>query len=155
MDVNIIRYAYQCSYACIHDRVKEPSHGINDNCDNFPHINKIAMGAYQRVIHSQCIIGTCLGQPRMRLFLSGCWDLVYRSCNPGHSPDSKVHGAYMGPTWGRKDPGVPHVGPMNLAIREVSRIFLLRITGFDAQACWPLNGPLVSPINLLYSHCIL
>ena len=30
--------------------------------------------------------------------------------------DSKVHGANMGPTWGRQDPGGPHVGPMNLAI---------------------------------------
>ena len=29
-------------------------------------------------------------------------------------PDSKVHGANMGPTWGRQDPGGPHVGPMNL-----------------------------------------
>ena len=24
-----------------------------------------------------------------------------------HSPDSKVHGAHMGPTWGRQDPGGP------------------------------------------------
>ena len=31
-------------------------------------------------------------------------------------PDSKVHGANMGPIWGRQDPGEPHVGPMNLAI---------------------------------------
>ena len=31
-------------------------------------------------------------------------------------PDSKVYGAYMGPTWGRQDPGGPHVGPMNLVI---------------------------------------
>ena len=31
-------------------------------------------------------------------------------------PDNKVHGAYMGPTWGRQDPGGPHVGPMNFAI---------------------------------------
>ena len=31
-------------------------------------------------------------------------------------PDSKAHGANMGPTWGRQDPGGPHVGPMNLAI---------------------------------------
>ena len=37
--------------------------------------------------------------------------------NLGHDPDSKVHGAIMGPTWGRQDPGGPHVGPMNLAIR--------------------------------------
>ena len=35
-------------------------------------------------------------------------------------PDSKVHGANMGPTWGRQDPGVPHVGPMNIAIRVLS-----------------------------------
>ena len=27
-------------------------------------------------------------------------------------PDSKVHGAYMGPTWGRQDPGGSHVGPI-------------------------------------------
>ena len=31
-------------------------------------------------------------------------------------PDSKVHGANMGPIWGRQDPGGPHVGPMNVAI---------------------------------------
>ena len=31
-------------------------------------------------------------------------------------PDSKVHGADMGPTWGRQDPGGPHVGLMNFAI---------------------------------------
>ena len=33
-----------------------------------------------------------------------------------HNPDSKVHGANMGPTWGRQDPGGPRVGPMNFAI---------------------------------------
>ena len=32
--------------------------------------------------------------------------------------DSKVHGASMGPIWGRQDPGGPHVGPMNFAIWE-------------------------------------
>ena len=31
-------------------------------------------------------------------------------------PDSKVHGANMGPIWDRQDPGGPHVGPMDLAI---------------------------------------
>ena len=31
-------------------------------------------------------------------------------------PDSKVHGANMGPIWGREGPGGPHVGPMNFAI---------------------------------------
>ena len=32
------------------------------------------------------------------------------------TPDSKVHGANMGPIWGRQDPGGPHVCPMNFAI---------------------------------------
>ena len=31
-------------------------------------------------------------------------------------PDSKVHGAHMGPIWGRQDPGGRHVGPMNFII---------------------------------------
>ena len=34
------------------------------------------------------------------------------------NPDSKVHGANMGPIWGRQDPGGPHVGSTNLAIWE-------------------------------------
>ena len=33
-------------------------------------------------------------------------------------PDSKVHEAHMGSIWGRQDPGGPHVGPMNLAIKD-------------------------------------
>ena len=35
-------------------------------------------------------------------------------------PDSKVHGANMGPTWVLSAPDGPHVGPMNLAIRDTS-----------------------------------
>ena len=34
-------------------------------------------------------------------------------------PDSKVHGANMGPTWVLSAPDGPHVGPMNLAIRDM------------------------------------
>ena len=34
------------------------------------------------------------------------------------TPDSKVHGANMGPTWVLSAPDGPHVGPMNLAIRD-------------------------------------
>ena len=33
-------------------------------------------------------------------------------------PDSKVHGANMGPIWGRQGPDGPHVGPMKFVIRE-------------------------------------
>ena len=32
--------------------------------------------------------------------------------------DSMVHGADIGPIWGRQDTGGPHVGPMNFAIWE-------------------------------------
>ena len=34
-------------------------------------------------------------------------------------PDSKVREAYMGLTRGRQHPGGPHVGPLNLVIRDV------------------------------------
>ena len=37
------------------------------------------------------------------------------------SPDSKVHGAKMGPIWGQQDPGGPHVDLMNFAIWVVSK----------------------------------
>ena len=37
-------------------------------------------------------------------------------------PDSKIHGANMGPTWVPSDPDGPHVGPMNLAIRDVYEV---------------------------------
>ena len=41
-----------------------------------------------------------------------------------HSPESKVHGANMGPTWVLSAPDGTHVGPMNLALREITRISL-------------------------------
>ena len=34
------------------------------------------------------------------------------------TPDRKVHGANMGPTWVLSAPDGPHVGPMNFAIRD-------------------------------------
>ena len=45
-------------------------------------------------------------------------------------PDSKVHGANMGPIWGRQDPGGPHAGPMNFAIWDVQpRTFVNNSSG--------------------------
>ena len=47
-----------------------------------------------------------------------CWPRVRNILFGGiNYPDSKVHGANMGPTWDRQDPGGSHVGPMNFAIR--------------------------------------
>ena len=37
--------------------------------------------------------------------------------SPLVNPDSKVHGANMGPTWVLSAPDGPHVGPMNLAMK--------------------------------------
>ena len=34
-------------------------------------------------------------------------------------PDSNIHGANVGPTWGRQDPGGPHVGHRNIATWDV------------------------------------
>ena len=36
-----------------------------------------------------------------------------------HSDNNKVHGANVGPTWDREDPGGPHVGHMNFPIWAV------------------------------------
>ena len=41
------------------------------------------------------------------------------ACGQQCVPDSKVHGANMGPIWGRQDPGGLYVGPMNLAVWDV------------------------------------
>ena len=45
-------------------------------------------------------------------------------------PDSKVHGANMGPILGGQDPGGPHVGPMNVAIWVWAVLYKL------ALICW-------------------
>ena len=37
-------------------------------------------------------------------------------CFTSAYPDGKIHGANLGPIWGRQDPAGPHVGPMNFAI---------------------------------------
>ena len=56
-------------------------------------------------------------------------------------PDSKVHGANMGPLWGLQDPGGPHVGPMNLAIWS----YIL--------TCLQINQWYPYPPRVLLSHC--
>ena len=43
---------------------------------------------------------------------------TYRYPVEHYNPDSKVHGANVGPILGRQEPGGPHVGHMNFAIWE-------------------------------------
>ena len=50
------------------------------------------------------------------------------------NPDSKVHGANMGPIWGRQDPGGPQVGPMNFATCD--SLFVNRLNKMDWYAMW-------------------
>ena len=40
-------------------------------------------------------------------------------------PDSKVHGANMGPIWGRQDPCWPHVSPMNFVIWDTVCVYTI------------------------------
>ena len=59
-----------------------------------------------------------------------CWLLQYQTTNK--CPDSKVHRAHMGPTWGRQDPGGPQVVHVNLAIwvysiTDINNTYQIRI----------------------------
>ena len=70
-------------------------------------------------------------------------------------PDNKVHGANMGPIWGRQDPDGPHVGPMNPAIwgpatRELRWCHLCRCFLFFLCASILLNVPW----HYCLGHCI-
>ena len=57
------------------------------------------------------------------------------SSAPNDIPYSKVHGANMGPIWGRQDPGGPHIGPMNFAIWDGSKMWQMKhIDGLE-QGC--------------------
>ena len=56
-------------------------------------------------------------------------------------PESKVREAYMGPTCGRQDPGGPHVGPINLAIRVHWTVVWL--------VSWLKNRTSLTQVNLL------
>ena len=50
-----------------------------------------------------------------------------------NTPDNKVHGANMGPIWGRQDPGGPHVGPTNFAIWDSKSYLPITYTFCDER----------------------
>ena len=67
-------------------------------------------------------------------------------------PDSKVHGANMGPAWVLSPLDRPHVGPMNLAIRDTQRDILCIVnrpgrTHFSSGIVQNLKAP--RPWNLV------
>ena len=76
------------------------------------------------------------------------------------NPDSKVHVANMGPIWVLSAPGGPHIGPVNLVIREVKMRCSHRMsTNPDSKVhvanmgpIWVLSapgGPHIGPVNLV------
>ena len=68
--------------------------------------------------HTKCIIDFHMTRPSMVVWKTQmCLNQCYVCAM---SPDNEVHGANMGPTSVLSAPDVPHVGPMNLAIREDS-----------------------------------
>ena len=82
-----------------------------------------------------------------------------------YTPDSSVHGANMGPIWGRQDPGGLHVGPMNLAIWDslqrlelpadiLTLLFLtLPIRAFNGMkgiSCW--HWQVKGPVSMTLTH---
>ena len=84
-----------------------------------------------------------------------CWTGRWSDTIDEVYPDSKVHEAYVGPTWGRQDPGGPHVGPMNLVIREVTihvssnAVDYLRLIWRSSTSIWKLP---VYELQMSYSY---
>ena len=59
--------------------------------------------------HAGTLIASFMGPQLLFLF-------SYPDVAEGNNPDSKFHGANMGPIWGRQVPGGPHAGPMKFVI---------------------------------------
>ena len=73
------------------------------------------------------------------IYIGFCW---YVSVVLFTAPDSKVHGANMGPTWVLSAPDGSHVGPMNLAIRDgCVHLFLWYIFYYWHKRVWVESLP--------------
>ena len=75
------------------------------------------------------------------VYINGDIHVSHRLCI--NIPDSKVHGANLGPIWGRQDPGGPRVGPMNLAIWDV-------VITFECDGCEETCSPKI--VSVYISH---
>ena len=74
--------------------------------------------------------------------------VIFRAAT-NHFPDSRVHGANIGPIWGRRDPGGPHVGPMNFAI-WVS----FENSFFEGALVYLEKGTLIEYVTVSFAHSI-
>ena len=69
-----------------------------------------------------------------------------------HTPDSKVHGANMWPTWILSAPDGPHVGPMNLGIRVSSLWTCNRLALVSVEGCLSWSGIQNVQLDPVKSH---
>ena len=75
---------------------------------------------------------------------NGLWVvMLLHTVHTKNYPESKVHGANMGPSWGRQDPDGPHVGPMNFAIW---------VWRYIVRPNWYV-GTMVIFLSILFSQC--
>ena len=74
-------------------------------------------------------------------------------------PYSKVHGANVGPIWGRQDPGGPHVGPTYFAIWDIDPIKTMiepqqnKAKQNRVQVSWDIHTTLMAKIRNLNLNC--
>ena len=90
-----------------------PSHSLWRHC-NGTSVTKVLRNKMGTLLPSRGI--SCTRAISVSINVRKC---EHALCLPQTIPDSKVHGANMGPIWGQQGPGWPHVGPMNFAIWEV------------------------------------
>ena len=95
----------------------------------------------------------------VQLLVNQTWQIWVK--NHMNLPDSKVHGANMGPIWGREDPGGPNVGPMYFAIWVIMGRLLVgvqklhtdsKVHGANMGSIWGWQdpcGPHVGPMNFV------
>ena len=99
-----------------------PSHYMNQYWQNsltpnaFSRVQWINIYAGKGLVLNQALIWTNAGQISSHPMIS-------LKVKQPTDPDSKIHGANMGPTWVLSAPDGPHVGPMNLAIRGANGAF--------------------------------
>ena len=73
-----------------------------------------------------------------------------------NTPDNKVHGANMGPIWGRQDPGGPHVDPMKFAIWDcIQMVALWRPANTACTTCSPLSTSVLPTFSWKFDTTLL
>ena len=92
------------------------------------------------------------------LALSTAYNPRYGNLRNGISPDSKVHGGKIGPSWDQQDPGEPHVGPVNFAflvnIEMAPRKIYLISQFWSVGFCCMIRLLVVTyPLVTCRSHC--